>query len=176
MKLTVKFQIVLIITLFNLSLSIAQSNSNDNIQEEDQQVELSKNSIYVDYSLAAFSQLSINYERKLGSIKNITWYGRVGAGYGYIFLAESGYGGLGGLTMLTGKKNHHFEGNLGVFVGHTDNFSELRRSFVASPSQGKTFLMPLIDVGYRYQKPGSGLVFKAKVANIGLGIGVGYAF
>jgi len=31
-----------------------------------------------------------------------------------------------------------------------------------------------IDVGYRYQKPEGGFIFKAYVANIGVGVGFGY--
>jgi hypothetical protein len=36
--------------------------------------------------------------------------------------------------------------------------------------------LPLIDVGYRYQKPDRGLIFKAKIGILGVGFGVGYAF
>jgi hypothetical protein len=36
--------------------------------------------------------------------------------------------------------------------------------------------LPLIDVGYRYQKPDRGFIFKAKIGILGVGFGVGYAF
>ena len=35
---------------------------------------------------------------------------------------------------------------------------------------------PTIDIGYRYQKPEGGFLFRAYIANIGFGIGVGGSF
>ncbi len=66
-------------------------------------------------------QESFNYERKLVEGKSVNLYGRVGAGIGVNLESKYvplGLGGLAAVTMLTGKKNHHFELNAGVFVGN----------------------------------------------------------
>ena len=65
--------------------------------------------------------------------------------------------------MLTGKKNFHFELNAGVFSGKSSDDSN-------------SITYPLLDLGWRYQKPDGGFIFKAKVGILGIGIGLGYAF
>jgi len=93
----------------------------------------------------------------------LTWYGRAGLGYGGVLLAEGGPGVLAAMTMLTGRKNHHIEINGGAFVGY-DNY------------YGDTFVLPSLDLGYRFQKPSGGILFKIKAGILGYGLGLGYAF
>ena len=64
------------------------------------------------------------------------------------------------LTFLSGKGKHHFEGNLGALLGSIPN----------EP------LPILIDLGYRFQRPGSGNIFRAKVGTTGFGISLGHTF
>lgn len=133
--------------------SFAQAKSIEN-------TELSKNNFYVEGHIGLYSQILANYERQIRSGAKVSWYGRVGCGYGQIFFTNGGAGGLGAITMLTGKKNDHFELNAGAFIGDGDG----------------TFIFPLLNAGYRHQEPNGGLIFRANVGIISLGISLGYAF
>ena len=121
----------------------------------------SKHNVYLDAGLGPLYQASLNYEFQIHSAKTLTWYARLGAGGAGTLLDDGGPGGLAAITMLTGKKNSHFELNAGTFIG--------------SGSDG-TFVYPLLDIGYRYQQPDGGFIFKAKVGILGIGIGLGFAF
>ena len=69
--------------------------------------------------------------------------------------------------MITGKANHHFEFSAGAFFGYES----------ATPNvHAELFVLPLLDLGYRYQKPGKGFMFRAKAGILSIGIGLGYAF
>ncbi len=140
-----------------LSLSI-QSTLNAQSNED---IVLSKHNVYLDTGLGPLFQASMNYEFQIHNAKTVTWYARLGAGGAGTVLGDGGPGGLAAITMLTGKKNSHFELNGGTFIG--------------SGSDG-TFVYPLLDIGYRYQQPDGGFIFKAKLGILGIGIGLGYAF
>jgi hypothetical protein len=144
---------LLAILLVALGFSANAQSSEEN--------EMRKNSIYFDMGFIPGFHAFVNYERSFYQGKKVSWYGRMGAGYGGFLFAAGGFGALGAVTMLTGKKNSHFELNTGLFSGQED---------------GDSFTLPLIDVGYRYQKPEGGFVFKAKIGILGVGFGVGYAF
>ena len=74
------------ITIFIL-LSIISYNINGQTTELK---EYSKNNVYLDASsLVFFSQISINYERILYNGKNISWYGRLGAGKTILFIDKN---------------------------------------------------------------------------------------
>ena len=84
-----------------------------------------KNNIYAEAHLGLFYQVVMNYETRIYSGERISWYSRLGGGIGGIFgeIIEwkkntGGWGGLGAITMLTGKKNHHIELNAGAFIGN----------------------------------------------------------
>ncbi len=93
----------------------------------------------------------------------LTWYGRAGLGYAGILLGNDGPGALAAMTMLTGKKNNHFEVSGGAFIGYDNYYDD-------------AFVLPSLDLGYRFQKPGGGFIFKAKAGILGAGVGLGYAF
>ncbi|MCK5441322.1 MAG: hypothetical protein KAJ23_05495 [Maribacter sp.] len=132
-----------------------------------EQNELSKNSVYLDTGIGFGGQVSFNYERQIYSGEKVTWFGRLGAGAAYKWTSNDdvslGPGGLAALTMLTGKGNNHFELNAGTFI-------------VSDSDKNNSGVYPLLDAGYRYQKPGGGFIFKTKIGILGLGIGLGYAF
>jgi len=90
---------------------------------------------------------------------------------------QSGSGGFLGITMLTGGENHHFEVNAGTFLGSFNN-EEIPGLFECEEIFDElwTSPLPIVDLGYRYQKPGQGFIFRAKIGNLGLGIGFGVAF
>ncbi len=124
---------------------------------------LSKINLYADFGGHFGSQASINLEGQIYSGEKLTWYGRGGLGAAGIIMATGGPGILGAVTMLTGKGNKHFEMNGGAFIGK-------------DIEQNDMFVFPLIDFGYRYQKPEGGFIFRAKAGFLGIGIGLGYAF
>jgi hypothetical protein len=148
-------KLLLVITILSVGFSANAQSLEKN--------KMSKNSIYFDTGIIPGIHAFVNYERSLYQGKKVSWYGRMGFGFGGILLAYSGFGGLGGVTMLTGKKNSHFELNTGIFSGKDIDYSN-------------SFAYPLLDVGYRYQKPDGGFIFKAKLGILGVGIGLGYAF
>lgn len=127
------------------------------------QTELSKINLYAGIGAVPGVEALINLEVLMNSGEKLTWYGRAGLGYGGILLGTGGPGILGAMTMLTGKKNNHFEVSGGAFIGY-DNYYE------------DAFVLPSLDLGYRFQKPGGGFIFKAKAGILGAGIGLGYAF
>ena len=127
-----------------------------------------KNNIYAEFHPGVFTKLAINYERQIYSGEKVCWYGRLGGGIGGRLLAvlerenKAGWGGLGAITMLTGKKNNHFELNSGAFI--------------AVDEYGDKFIFPIFNTGYRFQKPEGGFVFRANAGIYSFGISFGYAF
>lgn len=131
--------------------------------QDTESTSLSKFNIYADLGGHFGAQASLNFEGHIYSGEKSTWYARGGLGAAGIIMATGGPGVLAGVTMLTGKENKHFELNAGAFVG---------KDF----EQDNMYVFPLIDLGYRYQKPEGGFIFKAKLGFLGIGIGLGYAF
>jgi hypothetical protein len=144
---------LLTILLITIGFSANAQSSEENGMRE--------NSIYFDAGLMPGYHAFVNYERGFYEGKKVSWYGRMGVGYGGLIFAGGGFGALGAVTMLTGKKNSHFELSTGFFRGKEDR---------------DTITLPIIDIGYRYQKPEGGFIFKTKIGILGVGFGVGYAF
>ena len=125
---------------------------------------LSNINLYADGGFFPGVQASINLEKRISSGEKVTWYGRVGGGVAGIMMSETGGPGmLAAVTMLTGKEKNHFEINGGAFVGKNTESDDM-------------YFLPLIDLGYRYQKPQGGFIFRAKAGFLGIGISLGYAF
>ena len=127
------------------------------------QNELSKVNIYTQLGAVPGLEATVNMEVRLFNGNNISWYGRAGAGFGGVLILTGGSGGSAAVTMLTGKNNNHFELNGGLFMGYDQYYNDV-------------FYLPILDFGYRYQKPAGGFLFKAKMGILGLGFGLGYAF
>ena len=130
--------------------------------EPNTKIDLAKNNIYAEAHLGLYTQIVMNYEKQFKIGEKVSWYGRIGAGFGadIAFDGGEGWGGLGAITMLTGKKNNHFELNAGAFI----------------TEEGIFFPVPILNFGYRYQKPEGGFIFRANAGIISLGISFGYAF
>ena len=135
--------------------------------EPNTKIDLTKNNIYAEFHPGVFTKLVMNYERRIYSREKVSWYGRLGGGIGGRLLGvierenRAGWGGLGAITMLTGKKKH-FELNAGAFIA-VDEYRD-------------NFIFPIFNVGYRYQKPDGGFIFRANAGIISLGLSFGYAF
>lgn len=126
---------------------------------------LSKVNLYVDAGFFIAGQASLNIEKIVHTNLKSTFYARIGIGGAELAFSSRGFGGLVALTFLRGKQNNHFEVNAGVFVGQEESFTKYH-----------PFALPLLDFGYRYQKPEGGFLFKAKAGFLGIGIGLGYSF
>ena len=99
-----------------LVLSILTIGFSTNAQSSEKNI-LSKNSIYFDTGLIPGIHAFVNYERSIYQGEKVSWFGRAGLGFGGLLMAGGGFGGLGAVTMLTGKRNSHFELNAGIFSG-----------------------------------------------------------
>jgi hypothetical protein len=150
----IKTGIIILLFIFLNNFAVAQNN---------EKTVLSNINLYADAGLHFAGQISINLEVKIHSLKTLTFYGRGGYGEAAVMFGDSGRGWIGALTMLTGKKNNHFEMNGGAFFGKDTSSQE-------------SFVYPLLDLGYRYQKPEGGFIFRAKMGILGGGLGLGYAF
>jgi hypothetical protein len=131
---------------------------------------MSKLNVYIDLStlvsINAFAySATVNLERHLVSSRSGKTHLYARAGYGSAgalalapgaALGSEGEGGLGALTLLTGSNKHHFELVCGAFMGTNEHFSTSNDSFV----------LPVVDVGYRYQKPGRSFIFRSKVGSL----------
>jgi hypothetical protein len=117
--------------------------------------------------------LSVNYERKvadltMGSVNIRGGYGRV-----------SGWDLRGnGVTInwayLFGHRKHHLELNLGV-LGIQDAYNDqLMTRTELFFAQWDFF--PLLNAGYRFQKPDGGFMLRTGVGTELLYLGVGYSF
>ena len=151
--------------------------------EQITKIDLAKNNIYAEAHLGLFTKVVMNYEWQIYSGEKVSWYGRLGGGYGLIMNFSStpnGWGGLGGVTMLTGKKNNYFELNTGFFLGSNkligaSYYDNINNEYYRSVKY-EAFIFPFFDMGYRYQKPSGGFIFRANASLVGLGISFGYAF
>ena len=155
-----------IFTFVILVLSVSLLKSQD-----PQNTEISKNTTYLEFGTNIIvSSFNFNYERYLLTSKseNVNLYGRAGFGAAAIYWGNAGFGGLLGLTMITGKGSNHFEASGGLFLGYEKP--------PPAGGNGTYFPIPLLDLGYRYQKPGNGFMFRAKAGIMGIGVGLGYAF
>ena len=143
-------------------------------------IDLTKNSFYIETHVGLCSQLVLNYEKHISSVGKVSWYGRVGGGYGVslidgLFDSSEGWGGLGAITMLISKKNKHLEVNAGAFLG-VDTYYNHNSRLGAIGERADPFIFPILNIGYRYQKPNSGFIFRANVGFLSIGASFGYTF
>lgn len=89
------------------------------------------------------------------------WFGVGAVG---IFYDAAGPAIKMGGTFLTGQHNKHFEVNLGTYIIND----------IWGYGEGLK-VWPVITLGYRYQKPDGGLVFKAFLGSASAGIAIGFA-
>lgn len=139
------------------------------------EVRRSKFSVYAEGGSSLFlNAASLNAEYTLfrSASEKFRLNARLGAGAGAVFYGPSGAGGLVGMTLLTGRKAHHFETNVGMYF-----FEEM----VMGPADrwmptGNYFGFPNFNLGYRFEKSEGGFLFKINAGIPGIGIGLGYAF
>lgn len=118
---------------------------------------------------------SINYSRTVFQLKHY----RFNISLGYEKLVEINGTGLAqgntgntyidllpiSIGIVTGAKNNHFEINAGIAP-------YLNSKYVNYPG----YNWPIANIGYRYQKPENGFIFRIFLGSEGLGVGFGYGF
>ena len=71
---------------------------------------------------------------------------------------------------FTGKYSHHFESRLGIVV----TAEKVGQYFFGSNGKTGPGFVPVISLGYRYQKPGDPFYFRIGINTAGIGIGFGF--
>jgi hypothetical protein len=162
--------------LFLFSIQIAFSQNS--IDPE------AKNTISVSGSdLILVGSVSVNYERLLYKYQDQTKL-LLSAGYGtWYFLGDYAYTGTilpVSLNVLIGPLNNHCEMNIGIAFLFNETATVYGFGYdpdgdttVPSKIQGSIFIC---NIGYRYQKPQGGILFRTYIGFQGIGIGLGYAF
>jgi hypothetical protein len=120
-----------------------------------QQPTLARNSIYAD-ATSKGAYYSINYDRVFRQGERIASTYRVG-----LSILNNAIAFPLGINFLTGQENDHIEFGLTI-VPYIENYTKLFSA--GNLSDKKIYIIP--GAGYRFQKPGGGLFFKAIVAPI----------
>ena len=112
---------------------------------------LSKNNLFgTAGSVIGYGGISVNYARYISYVETIhtSLWVRLSAGKTYSLVI----GGFSfqqlSVSALTGRKNNHFEAAAGLLRFHWDRFD----------------IAPAGNLGYRYQKPEGGFIFRAGIA------------
>ena len=134
-----------------------------------------KNVIYASLNgyMMAGSALSINYDRRI--IKSL--YATTGIGK-YPLLGDAFKVDLK-VTTLIGKRNSHLELAIGVLYGRNKPIEaryipSYKTTIPYKPAS--SYFYPAFTVGYRYQNPEGGIVFRAGIGYYEANIGLGYSF
>ena len=132
-----------------------------------EELKLAKNTIHAGVGFFfIYGYSALNYERLI-AYKPSDIFKRLyirGSGGGWIFWGLEGTQFSLSIAALTGKSNSHVEASLGLTVLLESGYRD-------------TYVSPYLGVGYRYQKPGGGFIFRT-----GIGVpetiylGLGYAF
>lgn len=106
---------------------------------------------------------SVNYEWEFFQSKNELLSLRLRSGISSLEIVNIGPSIA--ITGLIGRGNSHLDVSLGAFVG------------IWELGYGVSLVgWPIGELGYRFQKPDGGLMWKVKVGTTGIGAGVGWAF
>lgn len=129
-----------------------------------------KNVLYGSIDIMSVANaIDINYERMLyyntNTFISSLWL-RFGGGL-WTGWTDGGSMGLLTLTALTGKNKNHLEFNLGVLSFYDKNnynlyLEQYQNGYGTEPSRSEYFFTgPMMSIGYRFQKPVKGFVFRS---------------
>ena len=178
MKNHLQFTIAIIISFSLFTFNSYAQNVMTSSSQEKRPLETPKNAFHLDLGtvFTAFAT-NINYEFHLTSTASRTFQfsGRMGLGYIYaagIFCGgASGLFGSTGINMLVGSGSHHLDVNAGGQFRILSDGNDIEGFFRCS-SELKSFI-PLVEIGYRYQKPTGGFLFRAHIGSTGIALGFG---
>jgi hypothetical protein len=133
--------------------------------------------IHVDFGAGYLGAANINLEKTFTASESgkLELLGR--AGMAYIFLPgvlcdnENGVFATTGLTLLIGKGKHHFEISGGSHFKIWEDSND--EGGIFSCDGDLNTIVPLVEIGYRYQKPEGGFLFRAHIGTSGVAIGLG---
>jgi hypothetical protein len=147
-----------ILIMFELAPGLKAQNTKKIINEKQN---------YIDTYVGIFD-VNLNYERKILQRPQSSGNLRLGFGYAMFLVAGEGYYINGAFVQLFGVKNSHLELNAGVKYMLTNSISDPAFS---------DKLLPDIFIGYRFDKPTGGLIFRAGLNYpTVINLGVGYKF
>ena len=151
------------------------------LQSQQTKEEKGKNyAVHIDAGFGYLVAANLNIEKAFstyssGSFKTV---GRVGLAYIYIpdlFCdGSSGTFASAGLTYFIGPGNHHLELSGGGLIKLSE--TENNPGGIFNCDSDLNFLIPLVEVGYRYQKPTGGFLFRFHIGTSGVAIGLGTAW
>ena len=144
-------------------------------QIEKRNIKIATNSIFMDGSSSfQYVKVGVNYERKiygkatddkiLISTGFWKWYSLIFKDY-IVDSRTKGYAFPIVLNYLGGVNSHHYEISFGA-----------RFNIFVLNSKSPIALAPIINIGYRYQKPEGGILFKTYLGLGGIGLALGYSF
>lgn len=158
-------RICLILFVLVLSYCSVQSQSADSLRPQRTQ----SVSIYASFVIAGIMNLS--YENLKLNEKGR--YVGFTTGYNKIWLYDKIHGFHLAYTSIFGQQNHHFETKLGLsFNPIAQDESSMFRDYYSN-IPGDFTVMPVITLGYRYQKPGGKMYWRIAASTAGLGTGIG---
>lgn len=131
-----------------------------------------KHTTYIDFSAMPirwenfftvfFTTTTVNYEWEFLKIKNELLSLRLRTG---ITMLSGILGPPIAVTGLIGRNNSHLDLSLGAFIG------------IWEIGYGGSLVgWPIAELGYRFQKPEGGFMWKVKAGTTGIGVGAGWAF
>jgi len=127
-------------------------------------------SIFASTLLGAFTPVILSYDYLSHGNR-----GHVGftTGLTTTFCEGAKYEQLGGhfaLTLMTGMSNNHFETKLGIVYNpfilyNKSDYADWAFKYI-----------PVVSLGYRYQKPGGRMFYRIALSTGGIGAGTGFLF
>ena len=123
-------------------------------------------SLYASTILGAFTPINISYDHMVHKPKLHLGYT---TGITTTLYEGVEYGTLGfhmAMTVITGMENNHFEAKLGGVINPIKLWSDGYDDFAF-------FFVPVISVGYRFQKPGDNKFYRIALSTGGIGFGIG---
>jgi len=143
----------------------------------------SKNAIYASVGTAfVWHMANFNYERNLFPSRNLmnkNYFIRARFGKLYTWYSD-GFNSSLSLQAVYGERNSHLELGVGLW-GYFDmtDYTNGSASGTATDTSMWTYtvIYPDLNIGYRYQKPSGGLVFRSGIGfPDGVYLSLGYAF
>lgn len=147
------YSVLLILTGFVTSITcFSQEAGSESVQEK-------KNFCYVTGGTLAFVfDVDINYERQLFTFNKGTINARISYG-GFVNYGDANLEFKAAWVYLFGKNSKNLELNLGFWVLHDGKLS-VSNSMNNTRYFAKNDFYPLVNLGYRYYKPGKPYMFR----------------
>ncbi len=149
-----------------LIVAIAESVELHAQKKIDQLDSLAYNAVSVNVANAIFiGGVAVMYDRNIRDLPKSRVMAKTGFARGFSFGEYMNVFSFG-FGHLLGKRSHHIEYDLGIHVVNTYEPQDARG----------VHAVPLLNLGYRFQKPGGGLIGRLGVGSVGVYAGAGVSF